>query len=171
MLPHTRTVFMQNVSHVFEIAIAILKYKMTVKFHSQMITNFVWTLTVQNMQGCKSALSKDHPISFLVYPEDWSSKLLHTVGTYLPICTASYPRRKYHSSRPLKKLCAVLSLIRRTSKLHCSVGVYATCRDQKKVNLAGGTQCLTFATDTENGINKHSQMIFMHVHKIAKCNY
>ena len=32
---------MQNVRLVFEIAIAILRFKMTVKFHSQMITNFV----------------------------------------------------------------------------------------------------------------------------------
>jgi len=34
---------MQNVRHVFEIATAILKFKMTVKFHSQMITNFLST--------------------------------------------------------------------------------------------------------------------------------
>ena len=36
-----------------------------------------------------------------------------------------------------------------TSKSHYSVGVYATCRDQKLVNLVGGTQCLNFATNTE----------------------
>ena len=42
---------MQNVRHVYQIAIDILKFKMTVKFHSQMITNFVWTLTVENTQG------------------------------------------------------------------------------------------------------------------------
>ena len=70
MLPHTRKVFMQNVRHVFEIAIAILKLKITVKFHSQTITNFVLTPIVQNTQGCTSALFKDRPISFLVYPED-----------------------------------------------------------------------------------------------------
>ena len=147
MLPHTRKVFMQNITHVFEIAIAILKLKITVKFHSQTITNFVWTLIVWNTQGCTSALFKDHPISFLVYSEGWSSKLLHTDGTYLPIYTVSYPRRrKYHSSRSLKKFCGVLSRTWRTSKSHSSVGVYATWRDQKLVNLAGGTQCLTFAS-------------------------
>ena len=57
------------------------------------------------------------------------------------------------------------------SKSHYSVGVYATCRDQKLANLVGGTQFLNFATSTENGINKHSQMIFKHIHNIAKCNY
>jgi mannitol/fructose-specific phosphotransferase system IIA component len=70
MLPHTRKVFKENVRHVFEIGIAILKFKMPVKFHSQTITNFVRTLIVQNTQGCTSALFKDRPISFLVYPED-----------------------------------------------------------------------------------------------------
>lgn len=61
---------MRNVRHVFEIATAVLKFKMTVKFHSQMITNFVCTLTVQNTQGCTSAVFEGHQISFLVYPED-----------------------------------------------------------------------------------------------------
>ena len=106
MLPHTIKVFMQNVRHVFEIAAAILKLKMTVKFNSQLITNFVRTLTVQNTQGCTSAAFKAHQISFLVYSEDCSSKLPHTVGTYLPIYMAS--RRKYHSSRSLKKFGGVL---------------------------------------------------------------
>jgi hypothetical protein len=53
-------------------------------------------------------------------------------------------------------------------KSHSWVGVYATCRGQKLMNLAVGTQFLTFATNNENGINKHSQMIFIHVHKISK---
>jgi len=75
---------MQNIRHVFEIAIAILKFKITVKFHSKIITNFVLTLILQNMQGWTSALFAIHQISFLVYPEDCSSKLLHSVGTYLP---------------------------------------------------------------------------------------
>jgi len=56
MLPHTIKVFMQNVRHVFEIATGILKFKMTVKFHSQLITNFVLTLILQNTQCCTSAV-------------------------------------------------------------------------------------------------------------------
>jgi hypothetical protein len=36
------------------------------------------------MQGRTSAVFKARQIGFLVYPEDWSSKLLHNVGTYLP---------------------------------------------------------------------------------------
>jgi hypothetical protein len=84
ILRHSRKVFMQNVRHVFEIAIAILKFKMTVKFHSKIITNFVLTLNLQNTQGWTSALFTARQIGFLIYPEDWSSKLLHNVGTYLP---------------------------------------------------------------------------------------
>jgi hypothetical protein len=69
MLPHTRQVFMQNVRHVFEIVIAILKFKMTVKFDSQMIPNSVLTLILQNTQGCTWDHFKAHQISFLFYPE------------------------------------------------------------------------------------------------------
>jgi len=69
---------------MFEIAIAILKFKIIVKFHSKIITNFVLTLILQNMQGWKSAVFTVRQISFLVYPEVCSSKLHHSDGTYLP---------------------------------------------------------------------------------------
>ena len=75
---------MQNVRRVFEIPIAFLKFKITVKFHSKIITNFVSTINLQNIQGCISALFTARQIDLLVYPEDWSSKLLHNVGTHLP---------------------------------------------------------------------------------------
>jgi hypothetical protein len=61
---------MQNVRHVFEIVIAILKFKITAKFHSKIITNSVLTLILQNMQSCTPALFTAHQIGFLVYPED-----------------------------------------------------------------------------------------------------
>jgi hypothetical protein len=97
---------MQNVRHVFEIVITILKFKITIKFHSKIITNFVLTLILQNMRGWTLALFTARQIGFLVYPEVCSSKL---VPTYLPIYTASWPRRrKYHSSRSLKKFYGVL---------------------------------------------------------------
>ena len=53
----------------------------------------------------------------------------------------------------------ILSIVNMKSfKSRSCVGVYATCRGQNLVILAGGTLCLTFATNNENGINKHSQM-------------
>jgi hypothetical protein len=61
---------MQNFRHVFEIPIAILKFKIRVKFHSKITTNFVSTLILQNMQGRTSAVFKARQIGFLVYPED-----------------------------------------------------------------------------------------------------
>jgi len=68
--------------------------------------------------------------------------------------------------------CVILSIANmKNFKPHSCVRVYATCRGQKLVNLAVRTLCLTFATNNENGIKKHSQMIFIHVHKIAKCDY
>lgn len=75
---------MQNVRHMFETVIAILKSKITVKFHSKIITNFVLTLILQNVRGWTLALFTARQIGFLVYPEVCSSKLLHSVGTYLP---------------------------------------------------------------------------------------
>lgn len=75
---------MQNVRHVFEIATAILKFKITVTFNSKIITNFALTLILQNMQTWTSVLFTVRQISFLVYPEVCSCKIFHSVGTYLP---------------------------------------------------------------------------------------
>jgi hypothetical protein len=66
-------------------------------------------LILHNMHSSTWAHFKTHQISFLVYPEDWGTMPLKNVGTYLPIYTASYPRRwKYHSWRSLKTLYEVL---------------------------------------------------------------
>jgi hypothetical protein len=49
-----------NISYI----IAISEYKITVRFHSQMITNFVVTLVLLNMQSSPWAHFKTHEVSF-----------------------------------------------------------------------------------------------------------
>ena len=52
-------------------------------------------------------------------------------------------------------------------KSHTSVGVYATCRAQELVNLAVGTQCLTFATSNEWHQQVFSKHFYIHLQNVC----